>query len=130
MANNFIPVVHRKEWAGTAPVINAHAAGMGIGCDLRTHGYAHPWILQLASATILNKYHIVNKAWGFVSSPALAGTFGAGAGCVFAPSMGLTGSVGAGCTTTSVVHHNHHGCWKEHVVQPWRWERFFPADYR
>ena len=103
MANNFIPVVHRKEWVCTAPMINAHAAGMGIGCDLRTHGYAHPWILQLASATILNKYHIVNKAWGFVSSPALAGTFGAGAGCVFAPSMGLTGSVGAGCTTTRVV---------------------------
>ena len=103
MANNFIPVVHRKEWVCTAPMINAHAAGMGIGCDLRTHGYAYPWILQLASATVLNKYHVVNKAWRFVSSPALAGTFGAGAGCVFAPSMGLTGSVGAGCTTTSVV---------------------------
>ena len=103
MANNFIPVVHRKEWVCTAPMRNAHAAGMGIGCDLRTHGYAHPWIFQLASATIVNKYHIINKAWGFGSSPALAGTFGAGAGCVFAPSMGLTGSVGAGCTTTSVV---------------------------
>lgn len=103
MANNFINVLHRKEWVGTAPMINAHAAGMGLDCDLRTHGYAHPWILQLASATVLNKYHIVNKAWGFVSSPALAGTLGAGAGCVFAPSMGLTGSIGAGCTATSVV---------------------------
>lgn len=103
MANNFIPVLHRKEWVGTSPTPNAHAAGMGLGCDLRTHGYAHPWVLQLASATVLNKYHTVNKAWGFVQSPALAGTFGAGAGCVFAPSMGLTGSVGAGCTTTSVV---------------------------
>ena len=103
MANNFIPILHRKEWVGVPPAPNAHAAGMGIACDLRTHGYAHPWILQLTSATIINKYHISNKAWGFGRSPALAGTFGAGAGCVFAPSLGLTGSVSTGSSTTVIT---------------------------
>ena len=38
-----------------------------------------------------------------MTSPALAGTFGAGSTSAFVPSLGLVGTIAAGATTTSVV---------------------------
>lgn len=90
-------------WAQVIPAPNAHAAGMGFASDLRNDLSRNPFAYQLASSTILNRFNIVTKAWNFVVSPALAGTFGAGAGAVFAPSQGLMGTIAAGCTTTSIV---------------------------
>jgi hypothetical protein len=57
----------------------------------------------LVSATVLNRYNIVTKAWNFIQSPALAGTFGAGSAMAFAPSLGLVGTIAAGATTSSVT---------------------------
>lgn len=85
-----------------APVPNAHAAGIGLATDLRNDISRNPFIYQLSSATVLNRYNVIQKASEFVVSPALTGTFGAGAGAVFAPSRGLTGTVTTGATTTSV----------------------------
>lgn len=102
MANDFKNVIDRQKWVQVAPTPNAHTAGMGFASDLRNDVTRNPFVYQLTSATVLNRYDIIQKAWQFVASPALTGTFGAGAGCVFAPSLGLSGAVAAGATTTSV----------------------------
>jgi hypothetical protein len=103
MANNFKKGIDRQTWVQTYPAPNAHAAGMGIASDLRNDVSRNPFIYQLVSATVLNRYHVFQKAWNFVQSPALGGTFGAGAGAVFAPSCGLMGTIAAGASTTSVI---------------------------
>ena len=103
MANIFKKGLDRQTWVQTYPSPSAHAAGMGLASDLRNDASRNPFLYQLASATVLNRYHILQKAWNFVQSPALGGTFGAGAGATFAPSCGLMGSIGAGCSTTKIV---------------------------
>lgn len=103
MPNNFKKVIDRQMWAQVAPAPNAHATGSAICADMRNTAMRNPHAYQLASATILNRYNIVTKAWNFIGSPALAGTFGAGTAMVFAPSFGLRGTLAAGATTTSVV---------------------------
>lgn len=103
MANNFKKVIDRQMWVQVAPTPNAHAAGGGIACDLRNDVSRNPFVYQLYSATGLNRFNIITKGWNPMASPGLGGTFGAGAGCVFAPSMGLFGNIGAGCTTSKIV---------------------------
>ena len=102
MANLFKKSIDRQQWVLTAPAPNAHAAGGSLASDLRNDLSRNPFVFYLASATVLNRFNIVQKAWNFVVSPAIS-AFAAGAGCVFAPSMSLIGSVGAGSSTTSVV---------------------------
>jgi hypothetical protein len=103
MANNFKKGIDRMMWAQVAPGANAHAAGMGMATDLRNTVDRNPFLFQLASATVLNRFNIITKSWNLVVSPALSGTFGAGSGCVFAPSHALAGAIGVGSTPTSVV---------------------------
>ena len=90
-------------WVQVAPAPYPHAAGSGAASDLRTDYSRNPFFYQLVSNTILSRYNAVTKGWNFIISPALAGTFGAGAGAVFAPSQGLTGTVSTGSTTTSIT---------------------------
>jgi len=85
-----------------APVPNAHAAGLGMATDLRNDITRNPFVYSLVSATVLNRYNIIQKASEFIVSPALAGTFGAGAGAVFAPSLGLNGTITTGATSTTI----------------------------
>jgi hypothetical protein len=66
---------------------------MGMACDLRNDDSRYPYIGQLASATALYFYNTRTKSWASQGSPALAGTFGAGAGMVFAPSQGIAGVI-------------------------------------
>jgi hypothetical protein len=103
MANTFKKVIDRLVWSQVAPAPNAHGAGTALASDIRSDLSRNPFVYQLASATVLNRFNIVTKAWNFVQSPALAGTFGAGATMAFAPSLGLVGTIAAGATTTSVV---------------------------
>lgn len=103
MANYFKQVIDRQMWVQVPAAPNAHVAGVGLCSDLRNDISRNPCVYQLASATILNKFNIVKKGWSLVQSPALAGTFGAGAGCVFAPSRSLYGSVGSGSTNISIT---------------------------
>lgn len=103
MANTFKKVIDRLMWAQVAPAPNAHAAAACLASDLRSDVSRNPFVYQLVSATVLNRFNIVSKGWNFVQSPALAGTFGAGAAMAFAPSFGAVGVIAAGATTTSVV---------------------------
>lgn len=96
-------ILDLPEWRQLAPVPNADAAGVCLAADLRNTELRHHQVFQLASATVLNSYHTKNDGWSLVGSPALAGTFGAGACCVFAPSRGPRGTLAAGGTTTKVV---------------------------
>lgn len=102
MANTFKTVIDRQMWAQTAPAPNTHGAGVSLTSDLRSDASRNPFVYQLASATVLNRFNIVTKGWSFVVSPALSG-FGAGAAAIFAPSQGLKGTLAAGGTTTSIV---------------------------
>lgn len=95
--------INRMMWFQNQPAPNAHAAGMGMATDLRNDLSRNPFVYQLASASVLNRFNGITKSWQPVVNPGLGGTFGAGAGCVFAPSFSLLGSIGAGCTTTSIV---------------------------
>jgi len=103
MANTFKKVIDRNIWAQVTPSPNGHGAGVCIASDLRSDLSRNPFVYQLVSNTILNRYNIVTKAWTLVQSPALAGTFGVGAAVSFVPSFGAVGTIAAGATTTSVT---------------------------
>ena len=79
MANTFKKVIDRLLWAQVAPLPNAHAAGAAVCSDLRSDLSRNPFVYQLVSAAILNRFNIVTKASAFTLNPALAGTFGGGA---------------------------------------------------
>lgn len=102
MANIFKKVIDRQMWVMSSPSPNAHGAGVTLCSDLRTDISRNPFVYQLVSATALNRYNIVTKAWNFIGSPALGGTFGAGTAIVFAPSRALIGTIAAGSTTTVI----------------------------
>jgi len=82
---------------------NAHAAAVNVCSDLRNDISRNPFVYQLVSAAILNRYNIITKGSAFAVNPGLGGTFGAGAATAFVPSFGLVGTIAAGSTTTSVV---------------------------
>jgi hypothetical protein len=103
MANNFKKGIDMNMWVQRFPAPNAHAAGMGFASDLRNDVSRNPFIYQLASNAILNRFNVITKGWMFAINPALAGTFGAGAGTVFAPSIALTNTCAAGCTYSSIT---------------------------
>jgi hypothetical protein len=103
MANTFKKVIDRLMWAQVAPTPNASAAATSMCSDLRSDISRNPFVYQLVSNTVLNRYNIVSKGWAATTSPALAGTFGVGSAMAFAPSFGLVGTIAAGATTTSVV---------------------------
>lgn len=89
MANTFKKVIDMLMWRQVPPAPNAHAAAACLCSDLRSGLSRNPFVYQLVSATVLNRFNIVSKGWNFVQSPALAGTFGVGAAMAFAPSLGL-----------------------------------------
>ena len=103
MANNFKNVIDRQMWVQSFSSPNAHITGGSLASDLRNDISRNPIVFQLASATILNRYNIITKGWSFIMSPTLLTTFGAGSGCVFAPSHGLFGAIGEGCSTSSIT---------------------------
>lgn len=103
MANTFKKVIDQQIWRSVASSPNAHSAGQSVCSDLRSDVSRNPFVYQLVSATVLNRYNIVTKAWSFVVNPGLGGTFGVGSVSAFIPSFGLVGTIAAGATTTSVV---------------------------
>lgn len=103
MANNFKKVLDRQMWVQVAPSPNAHAAGGSLASDLRNDISRNPFVYQLVNATTLNRYNSITKGWQSLGSPGLGGTFGAGAGIVFAPSFSLLGTISTGCSTTSIT---------------------------
>ena len=103
MANTFKKGIDRLMWAQVAPSPVATAAGFCAASDLRSGLSRNPFVYNLTSATVLNRFNVVTKSWAFVQSPALAGTFAVGAAMAFAPSLGLVGTIAAGATSSSVT---------------------------
>lgn len=103
MANTFKKVIDTLVWRQVSPMPNAHAAAVSVCSDLRSDISRNPFVYQLVSAAILNRFNIVTKGSSFVANPGLGGTFGAGATSAFIPSFGLQGTIAAGSTTTSVT---------------------------
>ena len=103
MANTFKKVIDKPRWRSAHALPNAHAAAVCLASDLRSDVSRNPFVYQLVSNTVLNRYNIITKGSALVQSPALAGTFGVGAAMVFAPSFGLVGTIAAGSTTTKVT---------------------------
>ena len=103
MANTFKKVIDTLVWRQVPPMPAAHAAAISVCSDLRNDISRNPFVYQLVSNAILNRYNIITKGSAFAVNPGLAGTFAAGAACAFIPSFGLVGTIAAGSTATSVT---------------------------
>ena len=100
---NFKDLIDLPQWRTLASSITATAAASTICNDERNDASRDPYLYLLINATVFQRYHTRNDEWQTLTSPALAGTYGAGAGSVFVASAGPNGVVAAGCTTTSIV---------------------------
>lgn len=103
MANLFKKVIDTLVWRQVPPMPNAHTTAAAVCSDLRNDISRNPFVYQLLSASVLNRYNIITKGSAFAVNPGLGGTFGAGAASAFVPSFGLVGTIAAGATTTSVT---------------------------
>jgi len=100
---NFKDLIDLPQWRTLANSITSTAAASCICCDNRNDTSRNPYLYLLINATTFQRYHILNDEWQTLTSPALTGTFGAGAGSVFVASAGPSGTLASGNTTTSVV---------------------------
>ena len=99
----FKDLIDLPQWRTLANSITATAAGSCI-CDDDRHDVSRdPYLYLLINATTFQRYNTKNDEWQTLTSPALAGTFGAGAGSVFVPSAGPSGTLATGNTTSSVI---------------------------
>lgn len=97
---NFKDIIDLPEWR---PLANAPAVSSSGAClvsDPRGTEGRHPLVYYLTSNTTFYAYNVKNDEWFQLASPALAGTFGAGAGMVFSPTQGPMGTLAAGWSTT------------------------------
>lgn len=100
---NFKDYLDVPLWRPESPSAAASAAGSSLAWDMRNSMYRHPYIYQLTNATT---FSLIDPTTGDIlplASPALTGTFGAGACAVFDPSKGPRGTLAAGATTSKVV---------------------------
>ncbi len=99
----FKPLIDLPEWRPIANGPAASAAGTALVAGLRNNGDRGAYVYMLVNATTLWAYDVEDDDWFQLGSPALTGTFGAGAGAVMMPSQGPRGTLAAGATTTSVI---------------------------
>ena len=102
MANTFKKVIDRLIWAQVAPAPNAHVAGSSVCYDMRSDVSRHPFVQNLISTTVLNRYNIVTKGWQLTANPGVAAVAAGSTSC-FVPSFAAVGTIAAGATTTSVT---------------------------
>lgn len=100
---NFKPLIDLPEWRPVANAPVASGAGTQLVAGLRNNSDRGAYVFLLASNTGLHAYDVEDDDWFTLASPALAGTFGSGAGAVMMPSQGPRGTLAAGATTSSVV---------------------------
>lgn len=96
----FKDIIDLPEWRPLASAPASSGAGSCMASDPRGTENRSPWVFYLNSNTALYAYNVKNDDWFQLASPALAGTFGAGAGMVFSPTQGPMGTLAAGWTTT------------------------------
>lgn len=102
MGNLFKKVIDRQLWVQVAPSPVAHSAGLSLTCDQRNDVSRNPFIYLLTSNSVLNKYNTIQKGYSLCVNPSINNA-NAGSGCLFVPSLGLNGTVGAGCSTTKII---------------------------
>uniref|UniRef100_A0A7C5YS20 Uncharacterized protein n=1 Tax=candidate division CPR3 bacterium TaxID=2268181 RepID=A0A7C5YS20_UNCC3 len=100
---SFKDIIDLPQWRTLANSITATAAGSCLCGDSRNDASRDPFLYLLINATTFQRYNVLNDEWQTLTSPALAGTFGAGASSVFVASAGPSGTLATGATTTSVV---------------------------
>ena len=101
---NFKNIIDVPKWRTESPALAASAAGSSFAWDNRNSDVSgDPRLYYLRSATALDAYNPILGEWIPLASPALTGTFGAGATAIFHPSQGPRGTLAAGGTTTSAI---------------------------
>lgn len=93
------PLLHRKEWQFMTPAPAATVAAAFIAFDPND---VQNLALYVVSNTVAYLYHHDEDAWVQIASPALAGTFGAGA-CGTAYRWSNTVTANGGSTTTATT---------------------------
>lgn len=99
MSNFFKKVIDRPIWAQVAPAPNAHAAATSMCSDLRSDVSRMPFVYNIITTAICNRYNIITKGWQLAFNPGMA-ALAAGSTSCFVPSFGLQGTLAAGSTTT------------------------------
>ena len=99
---NFKPFIDKPLWMPEVSTPNAQAAGGSLAFGLRNNATGMRNIYQLVSNTVLNVYNPILTDWLPLPSPALAGTFGAGATAIFDPSQGARSKLLAGSTNITL----------------------------
>lgn len=93
------PLLHRKEWQFMTPAPVATAAAAFVAVDPNDVGNL---AMYVTSNTVAYLYHHDEDAWVQIASPALAGTFGAGA-CGEASRWSNTVTANGGSNTTATT---------------------------
>ena len=100
---NFKDLLDLPDWRPAAVTPSIHAVGGSVCSDMRNSEDRVPIVWQLASNALFNRYSPKNDGWSQMVTPALAGTFGAGAGSVCSPSRGPRSTLAAGSTSILLV---------------------------
>jgi hypothetical protein len=100
---NFKNLFDIPEWRPMASSPATNGAGMCMAYDERSNADSDPYIYLLSSVSGFQKFLPRTNEWLVLASPTLAGTFGAGAACVFHPTQGPRGALTTGNTTSKVV---------------------------
>lgn len=104
MANKFINGLDRQIWVPVnRDFNNAHAAWVSLCSDKRSDVSRNPFVYQLVSNTVLNRWNFITKGMGQAINPWLWGTFWAWSTSEFVPSRQLEGNIWAWSTVNKVV---------------------------
>lgn len=91
-----------QTWRPEGVLQAATGAGMCMASDTVNQSWRNPYIYLLRSNTALDQYNPRTGDWNTLSTPALAGTFGAGATAIYHASAGPRGTLAAGSTSTVI----------------------------
>jgi hypothetical protein len=100
---DFKSVMDQPAWRPGAPAIGGASAGVSLAYDLsNTDEDRMKSIFMLRSASALDRLDPVTNDFVPLTSPNLAGTFGAGSAAVFAPSHGPRSKILSGATASLI----------------------------
>ena len=128
----FKPLIDLPEWRPIANAPAVSAAGTQLVAGLRNNSDRGAYVYLLVNATTLWQYDVEDDDWMQLASPALTGTFGAGAGAVMMPAQGPRGVLAAGNTTTErrSEHRSARRCRAEPTRQQGQLERLQDPHHR
>jgi hypothetical protein len=97
----FKDIIDLPLWRPNAPSLAFTGNGGTWAYDMRNSNRNSTFNYFLQNATTLYAYSPQNDEWMSIGSPALTGSFGAGAAATLHPTQGPRGTIAAGATTTS-----------------------------